>query len=97
MSQEDLRLRLVGRKNDVDEKPQGADWILFQAFEAWSVLIALEKSGSQVRGILGQALLQGNAHILVINLGKLIDKGKDQPHSLRKIWFDYRDKLNPSG
>lgn len=77
----ELLIRLVSKKQNMEEA-QGADFNLFRAFEAWSTLRSLTASEASVQGILGNALLNGNAHILIISLGKLIDKSKGQENSL---------------
>ena len=86
--QDELLKRLVGRTQNVDEA-QGADQLLFRSFEAWSAIWALHQSQARVQGILGRALLEGHAYILVSNLGKLIDKRNDQPNSLKNIWHKF--------
>lgn len=88
LKKEDLLKRLVSKTQNMEES-QGADFNLFRGFEAWSTLRSLTASEASVQGILGDALLNGNAHILIISLGKLIDKSKGQENSLRKLWTKY--------
>lgn len=79
----------MGRRGLTSEEPQGVDKLLFQAFEAYSVLMGIHISNTDVQGVLGDALLLGNAHICVINIGKCIDKREDAKHSLKSIWNDF--------
>lgn len=88
LKKEDLLKRLVSKTQNMEE-PQGADFNLFRGFEAWATLRSLTASGANPQGILGTALLSGNAHILIISLGKLIDPRKDQKNSLKKLWTEY--------
>lgn len=94
-NQEKLLKRLVPKTQNMKEA-QGADFDLFRGFEAWATLRSLTASEAKVQGILGTALLSGNAHILVISLGRLIDKTAGQQSSLKQLWTDYSGAIPDS-
>lgn len=89
---EALLIRLVSKTQNMEEA-QGADFNLFRGFEAWAILRSLTASEAKVQGILGNSLLYGNGHILILSLGKLLDTDRKQKSSLKKLWTDFSDAV----